>query len=308
MYAISEGNYGEIHIPCEVQEQGFVEISGRSLDCLDFIQEMLAFELYDKKLLFNGKTVNGELNTISTQPTFTEQPTPTQWVKLPKVALDVLYCTSKDDNNLKNIFFTGDKIATTMQTAFAGYKHPTQLTELPFTVQPEVFNIIPEEEEIEIAFDIRKVWFKVNEFYIGSSTIDYQSPIVTDYGYYEFEGEVPFFEITLEEAKRLCGYVQELSDVSQAALLLKDGKLTVIPSGNEIGKGSIEFQCRSSHGQINFGTNVKNFLNAIVHVDAATCKVCHLEPAGMSALMVLGKMTRHLFMEIPSARYNETAS
>lgn len=305
MYAMSEGKYGEIHLPCEVQETGFVEILDRSLDCLDYIDEMLAFELHNKQLLFNGKTAYGELNVVSTEPVFKEQDKPSEWIKLPKVVFDVLYCTTKDDNNFKNIFFMDNKIAATMRTAFAGYKHPTQLTEFPFTVQPDVFSIIPEEDSFEVAFGIRKIWFKVGEFYIGSSTIDHKNPIVTNYGYFEFDGENPFFEITLEESKRLCGYVQELSELGYAALVLNEGKLTVIPSGNEIGKGSIEFQCRSSRGKINFGTNTKNLLSAVSHVDAATCKVHYLEPDGMNALLVEGKMTRHLFLEVPSARYKE---
>lgn len=306
MYAMSEGKYGEIHLPAEVQETGIVELLARSFDCLDFVDTLLAFELHEKQLLFNGIGASGELNIISTEPIFTEQEIPTQWIKLPKVVFDVLYCITKDDNNFSNVFFMNDKIATTTQTsAFAGYKHPTQLTEVPFTVQPDVFDIIPEKEDFEVAFDIRKIWFKVDEFYIGSMTIDHKNPFVTDYGYYEFNEEAPFFEITIEEAKRLCGYVQELSDTGFAALLLKDGKLIVIPSGNEIGNGSIDFKCRSSRGEINFGTSTRNLLNAVSHVDAATCKVHYLEPSGMNGLLVEGKMTRHLFLEVPSARYKE---
>jgi len=300
MYAYSEGNYGEVHIPCYGKEPGFVELPHQAFDIFDYIQGVVSFELSSNQLIYDNPIVNGEINIVSDKPDLTEHPIPTKWIKLPKVIFDILYCNTKDDLNLENVFFIGDTIATTSRVAFAGYKHPEILVETPFTVSMSFFDLAPK-DDIEVAFDVKKIWLKSGEFYIGRSTIDYTNTIVQKYGYYEFDPEgVPFFEITLEQAKQLCGYAAAISNLM--ALVLNNGTLTVVPEGSELGKGTMQIKCRSSYGEMNFGTSLKHLLNAISHVDGATCKAYHLEPQGTSFMLIDGHLTRHMFGEIPNAR------
>ena len=301
MYAYSEGNYGEAHIPCMVKQDGFVELLDKSLDIFDFITGVASFELSGNQLIYYSPMAHGGINIVSDKPDFTERTVPAEWIALPKPSLNILYCITKDDNNLCNVFFMDDKMGTTAQVAFAGYKHPEVLVTTPFTVPMSFFDLIP--GDVEIAFDAKRIWFKSGDFYVCAQTIDYTNPLVNEYSYYEFDThDVSFFEITVDEAKRLCGYANAVSEGRVVALVLKNNALTIIPSGSELGVGTMAISCIASSGEMNFGASVRLLSNAFANVDGNSCKVYNPEPQGSSVLVIDGQMTRHMIMEIPNAR------
>lgn len=302
MYAYSEGNYGEAHVECEGKEAGFVELLDKAFDVFDFVDGEISFQLNGNHLVYNNPMAHGEINIVSDKPDFTEHPIPLEWIKLPKVIFNVLYCNTKDDLNLENVFFYDDTIATTAQVAFAGYKHPEKLVETPFTVSMSFFDLAPKDNDIEVAFDLRKIWLKSGEFYVGRSTIDYHNPTVIKYGYYDFNPEgIPFFEITLEQAKQLCGYASAISKINQAALVLKNNVLTIIPSGSEMGIGTMKIVCKNSYNEMNYGVNIRLLNNAVNHVDNDICKAYSLD-----GLVIVGHSTRHMIGENPNARFQVT--
>lgn len=304
LYAYSQGNHGEIHLPCQDVEPGFIELQAKSLDMFEFISGPITFVLKKNQLTYQAATVEGTLNIETDEPTFTELVVPTEWTVLPKVIYSILYSTTRDDTDLENVFFLGDRFAATSRYTFAGYKHPQTILDAAFTIPTAFFDLADKTEDLEIAFDNKRIWFKRDNFYVAADTRNYKNALVTQYGYYEFEPEA-FFEITLQEAERLCGYALVNSEQERAALVLKEGLLKVIPTGSELGQGTMELPCRSSYGEMNFGASVRNLQNAIKNVDAPTCKVYHVQPQGSSYLVVMGQMTRHMLGEIPSARMTE---
>jgi DNA polymerase III sliding clamp (beta) subunit (PCNA family) len=309
MYGYSEGFYGEIHVEAEVIKPGVIELNHNALDLFDFTEGKIELELVDPiHISYKNKILNGQLNITTSEPDFQIATKPVNWIKLPPTYLGVLYCNTKDDRNLENVFFFQDTIACTSRYTFAGYKHPQEITSEAFTVPIRFFDLIDKTSETELALDLRKVWIRQGEFLVSAGTIEYTNPVVTEFGYYEFK-PLAKFEITIEEAERICGYIQTLSDDGFASLVLHKNKLFVVPTGNSIGPGTMEIECKSSEGEINFGLKAASFLPAIKHVDYGICRVYLANPTkDVFSLVVVGSRTRHLFNEVPHARYNGEAS
>lgn len=301
MYAYSEGNYGEARIPCYVKQDGFVELLAQSFDRFDNVKGTISFELADNQLLYDAPGLDGEINIVSSDPAFTEHPIPLEWFTLPEVVFSILYCTTNDDLNLSNVFFLDDIVAATAQVAFAGYKHPERLVPEPFTVPLSFFKLANKTEDMQVALGNKCIWFKSGEFYVSTQTVSYTNPIVAKLGYYEFDTEnVPFFEITIEEAIQLWSYASAISEEGMAALVLNENILTIVPTGSEWGKGTMQMKCKSSYGQMNFGAGLRLFHNAITHVDSDNCKAYLVD-----GLVIVGHSTRHMFGEKPIARMKE---
>lgn len=301
LYGYSEGNYGEYHIECQGKAPGFIELPYKAFDCFDDFKGLLSFELANSKsqLLYDGPGLEGEINIETSDPAFTVHPIPLEWFTLPKIVFDILYCTTNDDLNLSNVFFLDNIIATTAQVAFAGYKHPHNLVPEPFTVPLSFFRLTDKTEDMRVALGNKCIWYKKGEFYVSAQTRSYSNPTVARLGYYEFDTEeVPFFEITIEQATQLWGYASAISDT--AALVLKDNTLTIVPTGSELGKGTMQVTCKSSYGQMNFGASLSLFHNAISHVDSKTVRAYYDE-----GLVIVGECTRHMFGEKPIARMKE---
>lgn len=321
LFTQSESMYAEVIIttegspdspsPVTVEAEGRIEIGIDSFNFAEYVlAKTLTFELEENQLWFSRDT-GGYVNIAEVEPKYIERPAePYEWVEFTDKDMgvfDILYAADDASLSYRNVFISGDVIATTNLTRFAGYRHHTTLTEKPVTVMPELFSVIPK-EPFKLGFADERIWVQSGNFFVSSPLVAFNNPVITKMGWHDIGTD--YFEISLEDVERMMGYVNSFSASTLngkdgwGTLTVMGGQVSMLAPGNSYGKGVFgPIECRSSNG--NFIVSVLTYyvMDARRAVDAPTFKCYVIENGG--ALLLVGTKTRHFFATITTPPIEE---
>lgn len=316
MFTQSETLYAEVVIstegsadapsPVTVEKEGRIEVGIDSFNFAEFLTTpTVTFELEGNQLWFNRKT-GSYVNIAEVEPKYVARPAePYEWIPFGEKDMgvfDILYAADDSSLSYRNVFVDGDILATTSLTRFAGYKHHTALTAKPTTIMPEIFNVLPKEPfEMGFAPNADRVWVASKGFFVSAPLIEFTNPIVTKMAWHDPGDE--FFEITLEEADRMFGYVNAFSASGVndkdgwGTLTVMGNGVSMLAPGNSYGRGTFDpVECRSSNGNFVASVLTSYALDARRKVDHPTFKCYLIENGG--AFLLVGARTRHFFATI----------
>jgi hypothetical protein len=294
--------YAQAELECAIHEPGTVVMTFESFNLFQYIDEgSITMEL-DETLNLSG-IFEGKLTTQGTNLAYTEYEPPTKWTKVGEGLFNVLYAVGDDDrtspiNIYDNRFCTGD------YSVFAGFLNDESVSNELIAVQPDVFRAI-NHDSFEIGFTHNKCWVKQGNLFVSQPTWGYTSDAILKYGLVN-EYTDTHFHVKGSEFVRAVNVVHALSTSSEkgdgrASLRIKEGKLILVSSGNQLGNGSYEIDCQH-HGELEFGLSTRRIKNVINNCDSDEITVHLFNVDGSRALIIIGNKTQHFIAEDPGAR------
>lgn len=279
---IGDGVYAQYTIPdIHIEASGHCVVHNSVFDPLDGFVGTVDMELVGKRLHVSGN-MQVELATeeikfdIFTMPN--ENTQPDTWYLLPENAKRVLYPI--DDDTAKRmgkdtVWFYKDTVFTAEWQGFrfSWVNAPETLSETPIAAQHYLMNRVMQDGG-QIGFTDHHVWIRRENFLAAAPTVNAQMntvyPLIM--GYEGRMKELAYFELDRDEFLR---YVTTLTYLSTSQenlsgtlwIALSDGKLSMKPTGNELGTGDVELDVEDSDGEFDMGLGATWFKESLNNCD-----------------------------------------